>query len=64
MNTKKLMKKAAGASTGIAVAAAFFNVALLLVELVKTVSVNETILAELEETGSENAEELKLEESY
>lgn len=64
MNAKKLMKKAAGASTGIAVAAAFFNVALLLVELVKTVSANETIMAELEEAGSEVADEVKLEESY
>lgn len=64
MNAKKLMKKAAGASTGLAVAAAFFNVALLLVELVKTVSVNETILEELEDAGSETEEELKLEESY
>ncbi len=38
INTKKLMEKAAGASTGVAVAAAFFNIALLIVQLVKTVS--------------------------
>ena len=38
INAKKLMEKAAGASTGVAVAAAFFNVALLVVQLVKTVS--------------------------
>ncbi len=38
INTKKLMEKAAGASTGLAVAVAFMNVALLLVKLVEVVS--------------------------
>ena len=38
INTKKIMEKAAGASTGVAVAAAFFNIALIIVQLVKTVS--------------------------
>lgn len=38
INTKKLMEKAAGASTGLAVAVAFLNVALLVVKLVETVS--------------------------
>ena len=38
INTKKLMEKAAGASTGVAVAVAFFNIALLVAHLVKTVS--------------------------
>ena len=38
IDTEKLMKKATGASTGVAVAAAFFNIALILIQLVKTVS--------------------------
>ena len=38
INTKKLMEKAAGASTGLAVAVAFLNVALLVVKLVEAVS--------------------------
>lgn len=38
INTKKIMEKAVGASTGIAVAAAFMNVALIVVKLVQTVS--------------------------
>lgn len=38
INTKKLMEKAAGASTGLTVAVAFLNVALLVVKLVQTVS--------------------------
>lgn len=38
INTKKLMEKAAGASTGLAVAVAFMNVALLVVKLVEVVS--------------------------
>jgi hypothetical protein len=38
INTDKIMKKAVGASTGIAVAAAFMNVALLVVKLVQVVS--------------------------
>jgi hypothetical protein len=38
INTEKILEKAAGASTGVAVAAAFFNIALILIQLVKTVS--------------------------
>jgi hypothetical protein len=38
IDTKKLMKKAAGASTGLTVAIAFLNVALLVTKLVQTVS--------------------------
>lgn len=56
MNTRKLMKKAVEASTGLAVAAAFFNVALLLVQLVKTVAADEAILAELEAAKLEDTD--------
>ena len=38
INTKKLMEKAAGASTGLTVVIAFLNVALLVTKLVQTVS--------------------------
>ena len=38
ITTKKLMEKAAGASTGLTVAIAFLNVALLVVKLVETVT--------------------------
>ena len=38
MDAKKVMDKAAGASTGLAVAVAFLNVALLVAKIVKTVS--------------------------
>ena len=38
IDTSKVMKKAAGASTGLTVAIAFLNVALLVVKLVQTVS--------------------------
>ena len=38
INTEKIMEKASNASVGLAVAAAFFNVALILVKLVQTVS--------------------------
>ena len=38
IDTQKVMKKAAGASTGIAVAAAFFNTALLIIKIVQTVT--------------------------
>ena len=37
-NAKKIMEKASCASVGVAVAAAFFNIALIVVQLVKTVS--------------------------
>ena len=38
IDANKLMKKAAGASTGLTVAIAFLNVALLVTKLVQTVS--------------------------
>ena len=38
IDTEKIMKKAAGASTGVAVAAAFFNIALIVINLVETVT--------------------------
>lgn len=38
INTKKIMEKAANASTGLAVAVAFLNTALLVVKLVQTVT--------------------------
>ena len=38
INTKKLMEKAAGASTGLTVVIAFLNVALLVTKLVQTVT--------------------------
>ena len=38
IDAKKIMDKAAGASTGLAVAVAFLNVALLVTKLVQTVS--------------------------
>lgn len=38
IDTKKIMEKAAGASTGLAVAVAFLNVALVVVKLVQTVT--------------------------
>ena len=38
INSEKLMKKAVGASTGLTVAVAFLNVALLLTKLVQVVT--------------------------
>lgn len=38
IDTKKIMEKAAGASTGLTVAIAFLNVALLVTKLVQTVT--------------------------
>ena len=38
VDTSKIMKKAAGASTGLAVVIAFLNVALLVTKLVQTVT--------------------------
>ena len=53
LNARKIMKKAADASAGLAVAVAFLNVALLVTELVKTVAAEEVFetadTAELEE---------------
>lgn len=63
MNAKRIMKKLAGASTGLAVAVAFFNVALLVTELVKTVTDDGTDPAPEEAFGL-GEEELELEESY
>ncbi|MBQ6388835.1 MAG: hypothetical protein IJH90_04285 [Mogibacterium sp.] len=37
-NAEKIMKKVTGASTGVAVAAAFFNIALIIIRLVETVT--------------------------
>ena len=53
LNAKKIMKRAADASTGLAVAVAFLNVALLVTELVKTVT------TEALELGSEETAELE-----
>ena len=62
LNANKIMKKLAGASTGLAVAVAFFNVALLVTELVKTVTDDgpEPVPEEMFGLGEE---ELELEES-
>lgn len=48
IDAQKLMKKAAGASTGLAVAVAFMNVALLVVKLVEVVSEEAPKLTEKE----------------
>ena len=55
MNAKSIMKKLSGLSTGLAVTVAFFNVALLITELVKTVTDDGRVLGTLEdvlETGA------------
>ena len=64
-NAKKIMKRAAEASTGLAVAVAFFNVALLVTELVKTVT-SEGLEIASEEAAMEAAlaEEAELAETY
>lgn len=49
MNAKKIMKKASAASTGLAVAVAFLNTALLVVKLVQTVSEEAPKLEDKEE---------------
>ena len=61
-NANKIMKKLAGASTGLAVAVAFFNVALLVTELVKTVTDDGSVTAPEEAFGL-GEEALELEES-
>lgn len=53
MNAKRIMKKAAEASTGIAVTVAFLNVALLVLQLVKTVTTDEMKRLLDEEGGAE-----------
>ena len=65
LNAKKIMKKLAEASTGLAVAVAFFNVALLVTELVKTVTSDGLEIAS-EEAAMEAAlaEEAELAETY
>ena len=63
LNAKKIMKKAAGASTGLAVAVAFFNVALLITELVKAVTDDGSELGTEDAYGLEG-ESLELEEKY
>lgn len=63
MNVKSIMKKLAGLSTGLAVTVAFFNVALLITELVKTVTDDGPDLG-TEEAFELGKDELELEESY
>ena len=58
MNAKKIMKNLAGLSTGLAVTVAFFNVALLITELVKTVT-DDGIDPLDDEIVSLNSEDLK-----
>ena len=62
MNAKRIMKKLAEASTGLAVAVAFFNVALLVTELVKTVTDDGSVTTPEEAFGL-GEEALELEES-
>ncbi|MBR2707565.1 MAG: hypothetical protein IKE74_10095 [Mogibacterium sp.] len=63
MDAKKIMKKLSGLSTGLAVTVAFFNVALLLTELVKTVTDDGSELGTEDAYGLEG-ESLELEEKY
>ena len=63
MNAKSIMKKLAGLSTGLAVTVAFFNVALLITELVKTVTDDGPDLG-TEEAFELGKDELELEERY
>ena len=63
MNAKKIMKNLAGLSTGLAVTVAFFNFALLITELVKTVTDDGPDLG-TEEAFELGKDELELEESY
>ncbi|MBE6042600.1 MAG: hypothetical protein E7220_08800 [Clostridiales bacterium] len=63
MDAKKIMKKLSGLSTGLAVTVAFFNVALLLTELVKTVTDDGSELGTEDAYGIEG-ESLELEEKY
>ena len=63
MNAKKIMKNLAGLSTGLAVTVAFFNVALLITELVKNVTDDGPDLG-TEEAFELGKDELELEESY
>ena len=63
MNAKSIMKKLAGLSTGLAVTVAFFNVALLITELVKTVTDDGPDLG-TEEAFELGKDELEVEESY
>ena len=63
MNAKSIMKKLSGLSTGLAVTVAFFNVALLITELLKTVTDDGPDLG-TEEAFELGKDELELEESY
>ena len=63
MNAKKIMKNLAGLSTGLAVTVAFFNVALLITELVKTVTGDGPAL-DTEAAFGLDEESLELEENY
>ena len=63
MNAKSIMKKLSGLSTGLAVTVAFFNVALLITELVKTVTDDGPDLG-TEEAFELGKDELELEERY
>jgi len=63
MDAKKIMKKLSGLSTGLAVTVAFFNVALLLTELVKTVTDDGSELGTEDAYGLEG-ESPELEENY
>jgi hypothetical protein len=63
MDAKKIMKKLSGLSTGLAVTVAFFNVALLLTELVKTVTDDGPELGTEDAYGLEG-ESPELEENY
>ena len=53
MDKKKLLKKAEGASAGLAVAVAFLNVALLVTQLVKTVISDDDVTASSDEAETE-----------
>ena len=61
MNAKKIMKKAADASTVLSVAVAFLNVALLVTELVKTVTSDGSALEAAEEPAAGTVDEPVLE---
>jgi hypothetical protein len=63
MNAKSIMKKLSGLSTGLAVTVAFFNVALLITELLKTVTDDGPDLG-TEEAFELGKDELELEERY
>jgi len=63
MNARKIMKRLSDISTGLAVTVAFFNVALLITELVKTVTDDGPELDAENAFGLEE-ESAELEENY